>query len=118
MAAIFRLGVVSCQWLASAELEADAVNGLDDIIAIHGRQFGADIADVAVDGAVRYLDVELIGGAHDLLAAEDERGPCQKCPQDSELDSCEPKRGARKLGEMLFRVDGQLALRQRGDGSL
>src|SRR5436309_3223937 len=118
MAAIFRLGVVSCQWLASAELEADAVNGFDDIVAIHGRQFGADIADVAVDGAVRHLDVELIGGAHDLLAAEDERRPCQKCPEDSELDGREPKRGSRKLGEMLFGVDGKPALRQRSHGRL
>src|SRR5438094_1883830 len=118
MAAIFRLGVVSCQWLAPAELEADAVNGFDDIVAVQGGQLGADIADVAVNGAVRYLDVELIGCAHDLLAAEDEGGPCQKCPENSELDGREPKRGARKLGEMLFRVDGQPALRQRGDGSL
>src|SRR5215208_8206013 len=112
MAAIFRPGVVSCLRLASAELEADAVNGFDDVVAVHGRQLGADIADMAVDGAVRHLDVELIGRTHDLLAAEDERRPRQKCPENSELDGCEPKRATRKLGEMLFGVDGQPTLRQ------
>ena len=94
------------------------MNGFDDIVAIYGGQLGADIADVAVDGAVRYLDVELIGRIHDLLAAEDERWPCQKCPEDSKLDGREPKRGARKLGEMLLGVDGEPALRQRGHGRL
>src|SRR5207237_5782647 len=59
-----------------------------------------------------------ICGPMDRLTSEDERGPCKKYTQYSELDSCEPKRVARKLGEMLFRVDGQLALRQRGDGYL
>src|SRR5260370_28963979 len=105
MAAIFRPGAVSYLRLASAKLEADAVNSFYDIIAIHGRPFGADIADVAVDGAIRYLDVELIGGAHDLLAAEDERRPGQECPENSELDGFEPKRGSCKLGVIVFVYD-------------
>ena len=101
-----------------AKLEADAVNGFDDVVAVHGRQLGADIADMAVDGAVRHLDVELIGRTHDLLAAEDERRPCQKCPQDSEFNGGEAKLSARKLGDVLIGIDRQLALRKRGHGRL
>src|SRR4026209_291117 len=103
-AAISRVRAGSCLRLASPELEADAMNGFDDVVAVHGGQLGADIADVAVDGAVRHLDVELIVRAHDLLAAEDQRWPCQKRPENSEFDGREPKRGARKLGEMLLGV--------------
>src|SRR6185503_1863524 len=110
-AAISRVRAGSCLRLASPELEADAMNGFDDVVAVHRGQLGADIADVAVDGAVRYLDVELIGRVHDLLAAEDERRPGQKCPENSELDGREPKRGACEFGEMLIGVDRQPALR-------
>src|SRR5918912_1497148 len=92
--AISRVRAMSCQRLASAELEADAVNGLDDVVAVNGRKLGADVADVAVDGAIRHLDVELIGGAHNLVAAEHEGRPRQEGPEDSELDRRQPKRSA------------------------
>src|SRR5689334_17234978 len=88
---------MSCQRLASAELEADAVDGFDGVVAVYSRQLGADVADVAVDGAIRHLDVELIGGAHDLLAAEHERRPRQKGAQDSKFDGGQTKRGACKF---------------------
>src|SRR5689334_8927419 len=71
---------------------------------------------MAVDGAIRYLDVELIGGAHDLLAAEDKGWPRQKGPENSELDRRQTQRRARELGDMLLRIDGQPALRQRCRG--
>ncbi len=89
------------------------MNGFDDVVAVHGGQLGADIADVTVDGAIRHLNIELISGAHDLLAAEDERRPRQECPENSELDGRQAKRRAGELGNVLFGVDGQPALRQR-----
>src|SRR3954453_8098787 len=91
MAAIFRLIVLpmsgqSWLWLAATELEANAVDGFDDIIAIVRRQLGADVANMAVDGAIGHLDVELVGRRHDLVPAEHRAGPGQKGAQDSELD--------------------------------
>src|SRR5882757_9165498 len=104
MAAISRRLAASCLPLTTAELEADAVDGFDDTIAIHRGKLGADIANMAVDGAVRDLDVELIGGIHDLLAAENHRWPRQKCPEDSKLNSGQAKRCARERRDMLFRI--------------
>ena len=59
-----------------------------------GRELGADVADVAVDGAVGHLDVELIGRAHDLLAAEHGGRPARKARQDAELERGQAKRRA------------------------
>src|SRR3954447_8672430 len=103
MAAISRLSAVSCRRLAAAELEADAMDGFDDIGAIHRGKLGADIANMAIDGAVRNLDVELVGGIHDLLAAEYHGRPGQKRPEDPELDGGQAKRRARKCRDMLLR---------------
>src|SRR5882672_224957 len=114
MAAISRRSAASCLRLAAAELEADAMDGFDDVVAIHSGKFGADIANMAVDGAVRDLDVELIGGIHDLLTAENHRWPRQKCPEDSKLDSGQAKRRARERRDMLFRIDRKSALGKRG----
>ena len=47
-----KAGAGSCLLLAAAELEADAVNGLDHAVAIQGGELGADVPDMAVDGAV------------------------------------------------------------------
>src|SRR5689334_22213595 len=103
----------SCLRLAAAELEADAMNGLDRIVAIHRGELGADVADVAVDSAVGDLDIELIGGGHDLLAAEHRGGPRQEGAEDAELDGGEPQRYAGKSRDMLLRIDRELTLRQR-----
>ena len=72
------------------ELEADAVDGLDHGLAAGGGHLGADVADVAVDGAVRDMDIAGIGGIEDQLAGEDESRPRQQRPQDREF-----KRGQR-----------------------
>src|SRR5882757_5547344 len=97
---------MSCLRLASPELETDPVDGFDDIVAIHRRKLGADIANVAVNGAVRHLDIELIGRAHDLLAAENHSRPRQKRPEDSEFDGCEAKWRTGEGRDMLFGIDG------------
>ena len=86
------------------------MNGFDDVVAVHGGQLGADIADVAVDGAIRHLDVELISGTHDLLAAEYQRRPRQECPENSELDGRQAKRRARELGNGQRAADLDLEL--------
>src|ERR1700675_3192008 len=100
MAAISRARVRSCLRLASSELEADTVNGFDDIVAIGRGKLGADVANMAVDGAVGDLDVELIGGVHDLLAAEYHRRPRQEGAQDSEFDGGQAQRRAGELRDM------------------
>ena len=41
-------------------------------------------------------------------------GRVRNALKDSEFDGREPKRGAGKLGEMLFGIERQPALRQRG----
>ena len=46
---------------ASAEPEADAMHRLDRVGAAGRRQLGADVADVAVDGAVGDMDVGGVG---------------------------------------------------------
>src|SRR3954469_2456625 len=101
MAATSRGPAMSCLRLASPELEANPVDGFDDIVAVHRGELGADIANVAVNGAVGHLDIELVGGAHDLLAAENHRRPGQKRPEDSELDGRETKRYAGECRDML-----------------
>src|ERR1043166_8681708 len=94
----------SCLRLATGELEADAMNGLDHIVAIHRRELGADVANMAVDGAVGDLDVELIGSGHDLLAAEYRGGPRQKRAQDAELDRGQSQRHSGEGGDMMLGV--------------
>src|SRR3954471_2726136 len=86
---------------------------LDRVVAIRGGKLGADVADVAVDGAVRHLDIELIGGGHDLLAVGHRSRPGQKSAKDSEFDSSEGKRGACESPHMLLGIDREPALRQR-----
>src|SRR2546423_7617953 len=113
MAAISRPPAVSCLRLAAPQLEADTMDGLDDIVAIHRGKFGADVANMAVDGAVRHLDVELIGRVHDLLTAEDHCRPRQKSAQDPEFDGREAKRRACELRDVLRRIDRKAALRKR-----
>src|SRR5215813_10271438 len=76
----------SCLALAAAELEADAMDGLDGVVAVHRRELRADVADMAVDGAVGDLDVELIRCPHELLAVEHRGRPREKRAQDAELD--------------------------------
>src|ERR1700712_2695028 len=113
MAAISLARAPSCLRLASPELETDTVNGFDDIVAIDSGKLGADVANVAVDGAVGDLDVELIGGVHDLLATENHRGPRQERPQDSKFDGGQAQREAGELRDMLFGIDRKLALGKR-----
>lgn len=50
--------------------KAYAVHGLNDLRATSRGEFGADVADVAVDGAVRDVDVARIGGRNDAIAVE------------------------------------------------
>ena len=79
-----------------------------------GGELGADVADVAVDGAVGDLDVELIGRAHQLLAVEHRGRPRQERVQDAELDRGQRKRRAGEGRDMLLGIDRRAALRQRG----
>src|SRR4029077_12785369 len=90
----------SSQWFAIAELEAEAVHGLDGASAIGGGKLCADVANVAVDGAGGHLDVQLIGRRHDLFAVEERGRPCQNRAQDAEFDGREPQRDIAEPGQM------------------
>src|SRR6266702_7454901 len=117
MAAICR-APRSCLFLAAAELEADAMDCFDHAVAALRRELCADVADVAVDGAVGDLDVELIGRAHQLLAVEHRGWPGQERAQDAELDRGQFQRCAGEGRYMLLGIDQEAALRQRGSAGL
>src|ERR1700709_1404375 len=112
MAAISLARAPSCLRLASPELETDTVNGFDDIVAIDSGKLGADVANMAVDGAIGDLDVELIGGVHDLLAVKRHGRPCEEGAQDSEFDGGQAQLCAGELSDMLLGIDRKPALRK------
>ena len=65
------------------------MHGLDHGFAAGSCHLGADVADVAVDGAVGDVDIAGIGGVQDQLAGEYEARPRQQRSQDSELQRCQ-----------------------------
>ncbi len=94
----------------SAELEADAMDGLDRVFATGCGELGSDIADVAVDGAVRDLDVQLIGRGHDLLAVEHHGGPAEQGAQDAELQRGQRQRHLAEMRRVRVLIEPQPAM--------
>src|SRR5260370_38957722 len=77
---------LSTQGLVAVQSEAAAVHGFDGRLAACSGHLGADVPDMAVDGAIGDMDIAGIGGVEDQLAREHESRPCQHRFQNVEFE--------------------------------
>jgi hypothetical protein len=98
---------------ATAEFESDPVNGFDRGLAAGRRHLGADVADMAVDGAVGDMNIAGIGGIQDQLAREHEAGSRHQRTQDREFERGQRNRFVRKTGGSGICVDGEFTVFER-----
>ena len=123
-AAIFRLGrngavlrSSSCQSpLATPEPEADAVNGLDGVDTARRQEFRADVANMAVDGAIRDMHGAAIGGFQNLLAAEYLFRTGKQRAHDGEFNGGQHQGRVRETCRMRVGVHHQCPLRAHARG--
>ena len=96
--------------LAASQLEADAVDGLDRGLAAGAGKLGADVPDMAVDGAVGDVDVAGIGGVEDQLAREDKTRPRQQRAQDGEFQRRQRNRRIPEARGARVRIEREPAM--------
>lgn len=96
------------------------MDGLDHRLASGGGHLRAYVPDVAVDGAVRDMDVAGIGGVEDQLAREHESRPRQQRSQDVEFERRQGNRRTQEGCRARVRIDREpwfMALVAAGAGA-
>src|SRR3954464_1946535 len=96
---------------------ADAIERFDHVEVVVGPlELLAQALDVAVDGAVVDVDLVVVGGIHQRIAALDHAGPARERLQDKELGDRQRDRLVLPRAGMALRVHAQQAALQHLGG--
>src|SRR6185295_18887376 len=107
------LGGSAAPLAAGAKLVSHAMERLDEALAARRLELGADVPDVAVDGAVGDLAVGGVDVADQAVAVAHVLGPAQELLEQRELGGREGNRPPRVACRVLRRIEAEEAVLQR-----